>query len=193
MKAGTLFLASASPRRKALLAQMGYQFDVVVPDIEERLQADESASDYVSRLSREKAAAALQEIDIENAVVLGADTIVVTENQILEKPRDFDNAKQMLLSLSGRVHQVMTAVTVMNRRIFQTDLVTTHVWFKTLSNREIVQYWQSGEPCDKAGSYGIQGLGGKFVTRIEGSFYAVVGLPLFETDQLLHRFLFDQS
>jgi septum formation protein len=95
----------------------------------------------------------------------------------------------MLQMLSGKEHQVMTAVTVADKQNQQTVVVSTSVWFKTLSDNEIEQYWQSGEPCDKAGSYGIQGLGGRFVTRIEGSYHAVVGLPLFETDQLLHKFL----
>lgn len=124
--------------------------------------------------------------------MLGADTVVVTgDRQILEKPDNFDHAKQMLQMLSGCCHEVMTAVTVMNSHRSQTSLVKTKVWFKDLSEQEIEQYWLSGEPCDKAGSYGIQGIGGKFVTRIEGSYYAVVGLPLYEADLLLHQFLSD--
>ncbi|MEK6212522.1 MAG: Maf family protein, partial [Vibrio fluvialis] len=95
----------------------------------------------------------------------------------------------MLQHLSGNRHQVMTAVTVATQQQVRSVVVTTDVWFKVLSAEEIEQYWQSGEPRDKAGSYGIQGLGGRFVTRIEGSYYAVVGLPLYETDQLLHEFL----
>jgi len=91
--------------------------------------------------------------------------------------------------LSGRAHQVMTAVTVATKENQETVVVSTDVWFKTLSEQEVEQYWQTGEPCDKAGSYGIQGIGGRFVTRIEGSYYAVVGLPLYETDQLLQKFL----
>ncbi|SJN59581.1 Maf-like protein YhdE [Vibrio ruber DSM 16370] len=185
----TLYLASASPRRKELLTQLGYSFNIILPEVAEEHQAHESAQAYVSRLSREKAIAGLHMVTSEDAVVLGADTIVVVDQHILEKPQCFTHARQMLSQLSGRNHQVMTAVTVTDARQTHTIVVTTDVWFKPLSDNEIERYWQSGEPCDKAGSYGIQGLGGKFVTRIEGSYFAVVGLPLFETDQLLHKFL----
>jgi septum formation protein len=123
------------------------------------------------------------------SVVIGSDTIVVCDDVVLEKPDDLAHAKQMLLMLSGRAHQVMTAVTVATKENQETVVVSTDVWFKTLSEQEVEQYWQTGEPCDKAGSYGIQGIGGRFVTRIEGSYYAVVGLPLYETDQLLQKFL----
>ncbi|MCG9576327.1 Maf-like protein [Vibrio tubiashii] len=182
-----LILASGSPRRKELLSQLGYTFSVVKTDVEECRQAGENAFDYVSRLSKDKAMAA---VELEpNSVVIGSDTIVVCDQQVLEKPDDLAHAKQMLMALSGRAHQVMTAVTVATKEIQETVVVTTDVWFKTLSEQEIEQYWHTGEPCDKAGSYGIQGLGGRFVTRIEGSYYAVVGLPLYETDQLLHKFL----
>ncbi len=191
-----LILASGSPRRKELLAQLGHTFSVLVPAIEEVKRSDESPADYVKRLATEKAQAGLmlaqqkaeyaQDADL---VVLGSDTVVVCDEQVLEKPHDLDDAKRMLLSLAGRQHQVMTAVSVVNKQKQSSVIVTTDVWFKPLSEEEIEQYWQSGEPCDKAGSYGIQGLGGRFVTRIEGSYHAVVGLPLFETDQLLHEFI----
>ncbi|NOH25278.1 Maf family protein [Vibrio europaeus] len=182
-----LILASGSPRRKELLSQLGYTFSVVKTDVEECRQSGESAFDYVSRLAKDKAMAA---VELEpNSVVIGSDTIVVCDQQVLEKPDDLAHAKQMLMALSGRTHQVMTAVTVATKEIQETVVVSTDVWFKTLSEQEIEQYWHTGEPCDKAGSYGIQGLGGRFVTRIEGSYYAVVGLPLYETDQLLHKFL----
>ncbi|WCP66756.1 Maf family protein [Vibrio tubiashii] len=182
-----LILASGSPRRKELLSQLGYTFLVVKTDVEECRQSGESAFDYVSRLAKDKAMAA---VELEpNSVVIGSDTIVVCDQQVLEKPDDLAHAKQMLMALSGRAHQVMTAVTVATKEIQETVVVSTDVWFKNLSEQEIEQYWHTGEPCDKAGSYGIQGLGGRFVTRIEGSYYAVVGLPLYETDQLLHKFL----
>lgn len=183
----TLILASASPRRKALLTQLGYQFDVIRTDVEELRQSGEDAYNYVARLSQDKARAAVKQQP--DSVVIGSDTIVVCDEKVLEKPDDLAHAKQMLMMLSDRAHQVMTAVTVMTKEIQETVVVTTDVWFKPLSEQEIEQYWQTGEPCDKAGSYGIQGLGGRFVTRIEGSYYAVVGLPLYETDQLLHKFL----
>ena len=183
----SIVLASGSPRRKELLEQLGYQFSIIRTDVEELRRSEESAFEYVSRLSQDKALAG---VALEpNSIVIGSDTIVVCDQTVLEKPNDFEHAKQMLMQLSGRAHQVMTAVTVANKKNQETVVVTTDVWFKPLSEQEIKQYWQSGEPCDKAGSYAIQGIGGRFVTRIEGSYYAVVGLPLFETDQLLHKFL----
>lgn len=183
----SILLASGSPRRKELLEQLGYQFAVIRTDVEEMRQRGESPFEYVSRLSQDKALAGVA-LSPES-IVIGSDTIVVCEQNVLEKPSDYLDAKQMLTQLSGRAHQVMTAVTVANKQKRETVVVTTDVWFKPLSEQEIEQYWQSGEPCDKAGSYAIQGLGGRFVTRIEGSYYAVVGLPLYETDQLLHKFL----
>jgi septum formation protein len=121
--------------------------------------------------------------------VLGADTIVVLDEQVLEKPRDQQDAERMLMALSGRQHQVMTAVAVAGAAGVSVSLVTTDVTFRVLSANEITEYWHTGEPADKAGSYGIQGLAGKFVSRIEGSYTAVVGLPLLETDLLLQQYL----
>ncbi|MEZ9699366.1 nucleoside triphosphate pyrophosphatase [Vibrio sp. 10N.261.46.E12] len=209
-----LVLASGSPRRKELLSQLGYEFSVLVTDVEECKHAQETAEEYVQRLSLDKALAALSLLtdnpsekqhvapssdtvvigsDIavigSNTVVLGSDTVVVSQGQVLEKPVDFADSKRMLTQLANERHQVMTAISVVSEEKQKTEIIITDVWFKPLSEKEIEQYWQTGEPCDKAGSYGIQGLGGRFVTRIEGSYYAVVGLPLFETDQLLQEFL----
>ncbi|MEC7940812.1 MAG: Maf family protein [Pseudomonadota bacterium] len=209
-----LVLASGSPRRRELLSQLGYEFSVLVTDVEECKHIQETAEEYVKRLSLDKALAALSllttnpserqhvasdsdtvvlgsdviSLDSET-VVLGSDTVVVSQGQVLEKPADFSDSKRMLTQLANGRHQVMTAVSVVSKEKQKTEIVITDVWFKPLSEKEIEQYWQTGEPCDKAGSYGIQGLGGRFVTRIEGSYYAVVGLPLFETDQLLQEFL----
>ncbi|NLS14611.1 septum formation inhibitor Maf [Vibrio sp. SM6] len=200
-----LILASGSPRRKELLSQLGYSFDVVIPNIEECRGAQEAPRDYVMRLAREKAQAGLALVTQEragtahvsdatrvavdaNTVVLGSDTIVVVDEQVLEKPRDLSDAKRMLNLLSGREHQVITAVTAVSEQHIASDVVTTQVWFKPLTEQEIEQYWATGEPCDKAGGYGIQGLGGRFVTRIAGSYFAVMGLPLYETEQLLSQF-----
>ncbi len=186
-----LYLASSSPRRKELLAQLGYAFTIITPDVEELRQPEEIPRDYVLRLSRQKAqagAAMLQENE-PDAVVIGADTIVVCGETVLEKPRNREHARQMLRTLSANRHQVMTAVTVADQRQYQSELVVTDVWFRALSEEEINRYWESGEPCDKAGAYGIQGTGGRFVSRIEGSYHAVVGLPLLETEQLLLAFL----
>lgn len=195
-----LVLASGSPRRKELLSQLGYEFSVLVTDVEECKHTQETAEEYVKRLSLDKALAALSLLaanpsekqhvaPASDTVVLGSDTVVVSQGQVLEKPADFSDSKRMLTQLANERHQVMTAVSVVSLEKQKTELVITDVWFKPLSEKEIEQYWQTGEPCDKAGSYGIQGLGGRFVTRIEGSYYAVVGLPLFETDQLLQEFL----
>ncbi|QFT08688.1 nucleoside triphosphate pyrophosphatase [Vibrio sp. THAF190c] len=210
MNKSSLVLASGSPRRKELLTQLGYEFSVLVTDIEEQQQPDEDAQAYVQRLSLDKAKAALNliaeqepnsdstvslgsdntaSLSSDNIVVLGSDTVVVSQGQVLEKPSDLADCKRMLTQLSDQRHQVMTAVSVVSADKHKTEIVITDVWFKPLSEQEIEKYWQTGEPCDKAGSYGIQGLGGRFVTRIEGSYYAVVGLPLFETDQLLQEFL----
>ncbi|MEZ9598827.1 nucleoside triphosphate pyrophosphatase [Vibrio sp. 10N.286.46.A8] len=216
-----LVLASGSPRRKELLSQLGYEFYVLVTDVEECKHAQETAEEYVKRLSLDKALAALSllkdnpsekqhvvpssdNVDLgsdivalgsgassldSETVVLGSDTVVVSQGQVLEKPIDLADSKRMLTQLANDRHQVMTAVSVVSEEKQKTEIIITDVWFKPLSEKEIEQYWQTGEPCDKAGSYGIQGLGGRFVTRIEGSYYAVVGLPLFETDQLLQEFL----
>ncbi|MEZ8855026.1 nucleoside triphosphate pyrophosphatase [Vibrio atlanticus] len=223
-----LVLASGSPRRKELLSQLGYEFSVLVTDVEECKHAQETAEEYVKRLSLDKALAALSLLkdnpsekqhvvpssdsvvsSVDNVavgsgivaldsdaisldsetVVLGSDTVVVSQGKVLEKPTDFADSKRMLTQLANERHQVMTAVSVVSEKKQKTEIIITDVWFKPLSEQEIEQYWQTGEPCDKAGSYGIQGLGGRFVTRIEGSYYAVVGLPLYETDQLLQEFL----
>ncbi|MBV1840190.1 Maf family protein [Photobacterium ganghwense] len=188
MSTPQLYLASGSPRRQELLTQLGYRFERVIVDVEEQHQSGESPAEYVCRLSLDKAMAGVAEA-AQPLPVLGADTIVVVDDTILEKPRDGDDAKRMLALLSGRKHQVMTAVTLATAMRQQTRLVVTDVWFKPLSEQEIEAYWASGEPQDKAGSYGIQGIGGKFVERIDGSYYAVVGLPLMETDIMVQEFL----
>ncbi|MGF1778800.1 Maf family protein [Vibrio nomapromontoriensis] len=186
-----IVLASTSPRRKELLNQLGYEFSTVSPDIEELKGEQESAEAYVERLSLEKALAGLKAIEdgSDGAVVIGSDTVVVQNGKVLEKPVDFDDAQRMLQLLANDQHQVMTAVSVVSTDKQASVVVKTDVWFKPLTENEIQQYWLSGEPRDKAGSYGIQGLGGRFVSRIEGSYYAVVGLPLYETDQLLQEFI----
>ena len=179
-------LASASPRRRELLAQLGVNYTLVKADIDESVRAAEDAKTYVQRLALAKAEAGLARLP-EPKPVLGADTIVVIDNQILGKPADFADFKRSMHLLSGRCHQVMTAIALVSRQHKLQQLVCTDVCFRTLTDREIEQYWQSGEPKDKAGGYGIQGLGGRFVKRINGSYTAVVGLPLCETEQLLQQ------
>ncbi|MGI2165657.1 Maf family protein [Shewanella oncorhynchi] len=193
-----LVLASTSPRRKELLAQIGFgrpefSFTQVAPDIDETVQQGEAPRDYVRRLAAEKAQAGLALCaDMSQPAVLGSDTIVVLENQILGKPLDVADAKQTLSELSGRTHTVMTAV-ALTYKAGESDstlktsvrLVETQVRFCALSTTDIEAYVASKEPMDKAGSYGIQGLGGCFVAAIEGSYSGVVGLPLVETRELL--------
>lgn len=182
-----LYLASASPRRKELLAQLGYAFEQFSIDADERQLDDEPAYQFVERLAQLKARSgvALGYID---RPVLGSDTIVVVDGIALGKPTDKTDFINMMTRLSGRTHQVYTAVAIANERKVKSCVVTTEVSFKTLSELEINDYWQSSEPKDKAGGYGIQGLGGRFVTHISGSYFSVVGLPLYETDQLIKAF-----
>ena len=188
-----LILASQSPRRKDLLAQLGYQFTSQSPAINESVRNDESAEDYVLRLAQEKAQAVystLPTLQQAQAVVLGSDTCVVIDGKVLGKPENEAECIATLMLLENKQHQVMTAIATIsqdqtNKIEIVSNLVITQVQFKPLTVSEIKQYWQTGEPCDKAGSYAIQGIGGQFVTTINGSYSAVVGLPLFETAQLL--------
>ncbi|QLE87073.1 septum formation inhibitor Maf [Shewanella sp. Scap07] len=189
----SLVLASASPRRRELLQQLSFlnqdfSFTSLAADIDETLQAGEGAAAFVARLAQEKALAGYELTAQESAVVIGSDTIVVLADEVLGKPKDSEDAKRMLASLSGKQHQVMTAVAVTDGKQTQHVVVTTLVTFSQLSSADVAAYVATKEPMDKAGAYGIQGLGGSFVARIEGSYSAVVGLPLVETRQLLAEF-----
>ncbi|MFY1019176.1 Maf family protein [Ectopseudomonas khazarica] len=184
-----LFLASASPRRRELLAQIAVPCVTQIASIDETPLPAEPAAVYVERLALEKARAGLRALgERADAVVLGADTAVVLDGRILGKPADFAESREMLLSLSGRSHQVMTAVALVGAGRESSRVVTSEVSFRTLGEAEIEAYWASGEPCDKAGSYGIQGLAAVFVNRVQGSYSAVVGLPLCETAEMLGQF-----
>ena len=182
-----VYLASGSPRRQELLTQLGVPFTRIISGVEEVRLPEEDAAQYVSRLAREKALAGVAMAE-ENLPVIGADTIVVLNGEVLEKPRDHSHACAMLHRLSGNTHQVMTAVAVADRAHILDCLVVTEVTFRPLSEKDIEEYVASEEPMDKAGAYGIQGLGGRFVKSINGSYHAVVGLPLVETEALLSRF-----
>lgn len=184
----SIYLASSSPRRRELLSQIGVSFDLVSAEIEEKPELGESAQEYVLRLALQKAQAGFANSNREKPV-LGADTIVTIDQKILEKPRDKNHAKEMLQLLSGRVHQVLTAVALWQDGYSKSVLVKTEVSFKKLSEQEISDYWLSGEPLDKAAGYAIQGIAGKFITNISGSYSAVVGLPLFETAELISEFV----
>ncbi len=185
-----IYLASQSPRRRELLLQIGVSFEVVDVDVPEEREANESPLDYVKRLAQTKAMAGLGVVD--DKPILGADTIVVLEQSdepiILEKPRDKSHAIEMLMALSGGQHQVITAVAVCDKSRIDIRVNQTRVEFREISEQEASAYWLTGEPADKAGAYGIQGLGGVFVRRLEGSYSSVVGLPLFETTELLSLF-----
>ncbi|ACQ91886.1 maf protein [Tolumonas auensis DSM 9187] len=182
-----LYLASASPRRRELLALLDYPFTVLSVDVEEQQQPDETPADYVQRLARDKSQAGWLACRGQKPV-LGADTIVVFEQEVLEKPRDFADAQRILQLLSGNTHTVMTAVALSSEQGCEVVLVNSQVTFRKLTPEEISRYWQTGEPADKAGAYGIQGIGGKFVSHLSGSYSAVVGLPLLETDLLLQKY-----
>lgn len=182
-----LYLASGSPRRQELLGMLGVTFERLVPGVEEQRAPQEAPQNYVTRLARDKARAGVA-LAARDLPVLGADTIVVLDGDVLEKPRDAAHAAEMLRRLSGQTHQVMTAVALADRLRVRERLVITRVTFRALTAQDIAAYVESGEPMDKAGAYGIQGLGGCFVRRIEGSYHAVVGLPLVETWELLSEF-----
>lgn len=179
-------LASSSPRRRELLAQLGVNYELVKADIDETPLPAESAILYVQRLALAKARAGQARLN-KDLPVLGADTVVVADDTILGKPADFTEFRRTMQLLSGRSHQVMTAIALVDAQRQLTALVCTEVTFRQLSAAEITAYWASGEPQDKAGGYGIQGLAGRFVKRINGSYSAVVGLPLCETEQLLQQ------
>ncbi|PWW37531.1 septum formation protein [Idiomarina loihiensis] len=187
-----LLLASSSPRRRELLTLLHRPFDCEVPEVEELRGANENAGDYVTRLAEEKAQTVSQRQQTP-CLVIGSDTLISFKGQVLEKPESYEHFSQMMKQLSGQTHQVLTSVSVCHwnsHRVVarETALVTTQVEFAALSQEEIDAYWATGEPHDKAAGYGIQGYGGKFVKRIEGSYFAVVGLPLYETEQLLRMF-----
>jgi len=178
-----LILASASPRRKELLEQIGVQFSVHAMDIDESVLEDETPSAYVERLAREKASAA--QVQFPDAVVLAADTTVTLGDQILGKPQSREDAVAMLNALSGETHRVMTGVALSSAEGVFSRCVTTEVTFKPLAEELIERYVDTGEPMDKAGAYGIQGKAAVLVNDIRGSYSNVVGLPLAETAELL--------
>lgn len=182
-------LASASPRRQELLQQIGARFITGPVDIPEQLLPNESPEAYVLRLAREKASAGWQrQPDNARLPALGSDTSVVLDAEVFGKPDDEAHAVEMLMRLSGRSHRVVTGVAMVAGEQCEQVLSETLVHFRDLTEDECRRYWQTGEPADKAGGYGIQGLGAVFVSGIEGSYTNVVGLPLAETAELLAKF-----
>jgi septum formation protein len=194
-----IYLASRSPRRRDLLKQIGLPYELLLlredlrrgPDIDETPLPDESPGVYVLRMAQEKVAMAVRQIAyrrLPQKPVLAADTTVVFDGQIVGKPDDVEHAARILRALSGREHQVLTAVALALRDQVETQISVSSVWFREMSDADIRRYCSSGEPLDKAGAYGIQGRAGAFVTRITGSYSGIMGLPLAETVELLQKF-----
>jgi septum formation protein len=183
-----LVLASQSPRRSEILRQAGIPFTVRAADVDESVLSAESPAEYVQRLAEAKAYA-IEAVDGET--VLGADTTVVIDGEILAKPADAADARRMLVRLSGRRHEVLTGICLRRGDHAIRDYATTGVVFAALSDAEIDEYVASGEPMDKAGAYAIQGLASKFVERIEGDYFNVMGLPVAMVYRLLRGSLFN--
>lgn len=183
-----VILASASPRRSALLQQIHIPHRVQAVDIDESQLRGEAPADYVGRLAAAKAQALWQRLSMEERLpVLGADTTVALGEAIFGKPQDREDGIRMLAELSGRTHRVYTAVALYSAGGLESRLSVSEVTFRALSSAEREAYWASGEPRDKAGGYAVQGLGAAFITRIEGSYSGVMGLPLAETAELLEK------
>jgi septum formation protein len=186
-----LYLASSSPRRRELLAQIGLPHLCLPQFIDESVLPAEAPAVYVERLAREKALRALEDPDyfFDQLPVLAADTTVVQDGEILGKPADAVQGRVMLRRLSDSTHEVLTGIAVATRGgLLESRVVSTRVSFRALDEHEVLGYWASGEPRDKAGAYAIQGRGAMFVRHIEGSYSSVVGLPLFETMEILADF-----
>lgn len=181
-----LVLASGSPRRRQLLTEAGLAFELMESGVEELRAAQEPAREYALRMARAKASAVSSRA--ATAVVLGADTVVECGGEILEKPSDPNDARRMLKRLSGRRHTVVTAFAIArDGRVIEADAVESAVFFRALSDEEISRYIATGEPFDKAGAYGIQGIGGGFIARVDGPRDNVMGLPVRNVLDALRR------
>ena len=181
-----IILASASPRRAELLDQMGVTYTIQAVDIDESHFEGETPEALVQRLAIEKSQAVSAQ-DANHKPVLGSDTLGVLNGELLVKPRDFEHAKQMLSSMSGNWHEILSAVALSYKGKTEIRLNRNKVLFRQLSNAEIEKYWQTEEPQDKAGAYAVQGLAAAFIERIEGSYSGIMGLPIFETADLLEQ------
>ena len=183
-----IYLASQSPRRAELLQQIGVGFDVVSVTVDETMAATETPEAYAQRLALEKARAGWCQLRPDRQrPVLGADTIVIAGETVMGKPGSRQQAIEMLLTLSGNTHQVITAVALVGgHEVVRSQC--SRVTFRTLTRQECEAYWETGEPRDKAGAYAIQGLAATFITRLEGSYSGVMGLPLYETTELLKTY-----
>ena len=182
-----LVLASSSQQRQNLLRQLGLDFTIYAPNIDESLLENEPIISYVERLAREKTQAVLQQYP--DAVVLGADTSMAIGHNIIGKPHSKAHAFEIWTALGqAKTHQVFTGLCVADKSQILSCVVETHVEFKKMSTSDMHWYWDTGEPIGKAGAYAIQGIAGQFISRIEGSYSNIVGLPLYETMQLLKQF-----
>ncbi len=193
----SVVLASASPRRTALLKQMNIAHTIHPADIDESPRLNETPQALVTRLAAEKAQAVKAQLETQHSmtadtVILASDTLIAFEGQSVGKPIDKADSKKILRMLSGKQHEVLTAISALSDSRQQTQVITTAVTFAALTDEQIDAYWETGEPADKAGSYAIQGIGGEFVVSINGSASAVIGLPLYETRQLLNAFGMNQ-
>jgi septum formation protein len=181
-----VYLASGSPRRRELLQQIGVPFRVVGTTVDESVRSAETAPSYVLRLATAKADAGWEgSRDAAQIPVLAADTAVVLDGNILGKPQDRQDAEGMLRRLSGRTHEVLTAIALRTTLGLQSRISRSEVTFRNIAAAEARAYWETGEPCDKAGAYAIQGRGAIFIADLRGSYSGVMGLPLFETAELL--------
>lgn len=188
MSSRFVYLASRSPRRRELLEQLGVDYRTLPADIDESRRDDESPRNFVARMASDKARAVRMTLRADDpAPVLGADTIVVIDDEVLGKPHDERDANAMLMRLSGRAHEVLTAVALLCGGVETARLNTSRVWFRELNASERHSYCATGESLDKAGAYAIQGRAAAFIERLEGSYSGVMGLPLFETAELLSR------
>jgi septum formation protein len=186
MSYDTIVLASASERRSRLLTQIGVRHESLASDLDEEPRPGESPADYVRRLARDKALAGLAALGGRtDRPVLAADTTVALDGRIFGKPSGEPEGVAMLMALSGRTHEVMTAIALADGSGLRTSMNVSRVTFRALDERECRHYWATGEPAGKAGGYAVQGLAAVFISRLEGSFSGVMGLPLFETAALL--------
>lgn len=182
-----LILASGSPRRKELLSLLGIPFEVIVSDFEESIDESKPLEKEIERLSFGKAKTVFDKN--EDAIVIGSDTIVTIDNKVLGKPKTIDKAMEMLEEIQGREHVVITGVTIMSKEKTETFYTASKVYFNPMSKEEIEEYTNTKEPLDKAGAYAIQGIGCKFINKIDGDYYSIMGLPVSELYTRLKQFI----
>ena len=182
-----LILASSSPRRKELLSLLKIPFDIIVSDIDESINLENDLDKEIENLSYKKAYAVFK--DHQDSIVIGSDTIVILNNKVLGKPKDKEEAKEMLRSLQDNTHTVLTAVTIISKDKYDTFSIKADVTFNHMDEEEIEEYVNTNEPLDKAGSYAIQGDGAKYIKQVNGDYYAVIGLPISEVYNRLKNFM----